>query len=114
MDIKKNTSLVNRIYKAFNNREIDLVDELFTNNFIDHTASSDQVPGGDGIKDAWNQIWDQFPEIKIIINDIINEDNKVVCRITFQNGDKPIGHMIEIFYICEEKVKELWNIIKLK
>ncbi len=115
MSVEHNKMLVNRIYDAFNHREIHAVKTLFTHDFVDHTASAHQKPGPDGIAQVWSRIWNKFPHVHILTEDIISEGSKVVCRVAFQNTDGldniQLGQMIEIFSCSEGKVNELWNMI---
>lgn len=115
----KNKEIVRHIYDGFNSRNLEVLEQFFAPNFVDYTADPDQQPGIKGIKQAWQQIWTNFPEMQLIVEDVIAEGDKVTSRVTLmypmeENNIVDVGMMIEIVEINDGKVNKLWNVIKFQ
>lgn len=85
--------------------------------FVDLTAGPRQESGAEGIKQVWARIWAKYPDIRIVVEDMLGEGDKIVVRLTFQrissSGNQTIGSAIEIFRIAGGKIVQLWNILNL-
>jgi steroid delta-isomerase-like uncharacterized protein len=71
------------IEEAFNQGNLDVIDELTSDNFVDHDAmlgDRDREAGKQSIADYR----EAFPDIHITIEDIFDADDKVVYRWTGQ------------------------------
>ena len=108
--------VLQRIYEAFNRRNLNALDELLAASFIDHTAGSDQIPGREGIKQVWTQIWSRYPSIQLTTEDMFGEGDKVVARVNLESaatsGTQTIGRAIEVFRVVDGRAVELWNLIR--
>ena len=111
MSIEDNKAIVRRIYEAFNTRKLEALDDLLTADFIDHSASVEQKPGAEGIRQAWSALHAAFPNIRFVVEDMIAEADKVATRGAFQ-GIPPEGkRMMEFVRLRDDRVAELWNIV---
>jgi predicted SnoaL-like aldol condensation-catalyzing enzyme len=80
MTTKSHKAVVSRFFEeVFNKRNLALVDELVSPNFINHNSSM-QVRGAEGVKRAIMAQFEAFPDIHTTIEDIIAEGDKVVAR----------------------------------
>lgn len=69
-----NKSLVRRwIDEGFNQRRLTVVDELFTEQF----AVNGHLVGRDGLKQSMSRHFAGFPDLRVTIDDIVAEDQKV-------------------------------------
>jgi predicted ester cyclase len=116
MSLEENKALARRMYAAFNDRDLDALDELLAADFVDRTATLDQAPGVTGFKKTWAWFHTAFPDVQIFVEDMIAEGEKVATYVTFR-GIQPQrehtalrGRMIEIIRIVDGKVTELWNL----
>ncbi len=122
MGTDENKAIVRRLYdEGFNRGDGDLLDELLSPGFVDHTASSDQAPGAAGIKQAWQWFHEVFPDIHLIVEEVIAEGGTVAARVTMQGthcgafmGLPPTGKAVmvtglEICHIAEGKIVDLWS-----
>ena len=59
---------------------VDLVDELFSPDFVDHYRAPGGPPGRDGIRYDVQRIRAAFPDLEIISEDIVCEEDRVALR----------------------------------
>jgi steroid delta-isomerase-like uncharacterized protein len=121
MSAQENKAIIRRLVEAFNNQELDILDELFTEDYIDHEPFPDQVPGPVGVKHANGLFYQAFPDIIETIDDMIAEDDRVVVRWTCSGTHEglftiipPTGkHVqvtgIEIYRLVDGKIAENWH-----
>lgn len=113
MTTKSNKKAVNRFFEeVFNKRNLALVDEFVSPNFINHNSSM-KVRGVEGVKHCIKAQFEAFPDIHTTIEDIIAEGDKVVVRardrFTQQSDGKPVElTWIEIIRLEDEKLAEAW------
>jgi predicted ester cyclase len=93
MEPEENKALVRRFYAEIDAGNIDAMDELVAENYIDHNpAPFPGLPAGrDGLKKAFEIFWNATPG-RHEIEDQIAEGDKVVTRLTAygrHEGDLP-------------------------
>jgi steroid delta-isomerase-like uncharacterized protein len=78
-----NKTLVRRFYRQIDDGNLDTMDELITENYLDHSPPPFPGigPGREGLKQAFRIFWDATPG-RHHIEDQIAEADKVVTRIT--------------------------------
>lgn len=123
MSIKENKAIVIRFLKEiWENGEIDVVDEIVAKDHVHHLSRSDRH-GPDGVKQlvTWFRVF--LPDLQIVINDLIAEEDKVMAYITFSGTDQggyfdnpPSGNPvkytgIDIFRLADGKIVERWGIV---
>lgn len=115
MTIDQNKKLVLRLFgEVFNQQSLSVIDKLYYPNVVDHSAFPDQAPGVEGIKSAIKGFFEIFDDLKITVEDVIAEDDKVVTRETWRATHKPSGKnakgsVIHIFRIREGKITDEWS-----
>lgn len=105
-----NAALVQRMLECFNTRQFDQADDLFTPDFISHPLGTTGFEAG---KDAWRTLVAQFPDARIVAEDILVDGDKVAVRsyvegMTMDGDAKPM--MIEIFRVDNGRLAENWGI----
>ena len=118
---ESNKQIIRQVFEeAFNHRNTALIDVLFSSHFIDQ-STPDQSPGQQGVKEYFAQVHTGFPDMQVIIEDLIAEREKVVVRTTWRgthlgkfSGVEPTGKqvtrtMIQIFRLADGKILEEWN-----
>jgi len=107
--------ILRKIYDAFNQRNPNALDELLAENFVDYTAGPEQKPGIEGMQQVWSRIWSKYPLIRIVVEDMFGESDKVVARVNLVSstpgGEQAIGRAIEMFRVVDGRAVELWNLI---
>jgi predicted ester cyclase len=114
MSLEENKAVVRRFIEAYNNRNLDLFDELMAPDYFDHT---NQV-GPEGLEQLMKMAFKAFPDFHETIEDIIAEGDKVWVRVKFTGthtgewlGIAPTGKkittmMVDIFRIVNGKLVE--------
>jgi len=92
MSPEENKALVRRFYEEIDKGNLDAMDELVAENYIDHNPPPFPVPAGrEGLKEAFRIFWKATPGIHRI-EDQLAEGDRVVTRLTClgkHEGDLP-------------------------
>ncbi len=107
--------------EAWNGGNLDLIDELFTADYVGHDAPRPEpVHGPEGMKDFLRMYRGAFSDAHITLDDIIVAGDKVVTRWTGTGthdgnlmGIPPTGKSvaftgIRIFRVADGKIAEGW------
>ena len=83
MPAEDNKALIRRFYQAIDDGNLDAIDELVAENYLDHSPPPFPGigPGREGLKQSFRMFWDATPGHHEI-EDQIAEGDKVVTRIT--------------------------------
>lgn len=121
MSAEENKALVRRFYEEIDRGNLDALDELVTEDYINHTPQPFPVPAGrEGLKYASKLFRDATPGYHQI-EDMIAEGDRVVTRLTAYGthvgemaGIPPTGHKltmtgIAIHRIADGKIVEHWS-----
>ena len=118
---------VQKLAEAFNdpqNRETAYFD-FYDDSLIIHGFPPNLPSNKEGFKQFIYMLWNAFPDIRIIFDDIIIEENKVVCRYVLFGTHR--GKFLEIppnnktfrvngmtiFYFKDRKCVERWNLVDM-
>ncbi len=100
---------------------MDVLDEIFAPEFVDHTVVPGQAPGVEGLKQFFAMMGAGFPDFRAVVEDVIAEGDKVAIRFTFNGTHQgefmdipPTGRRvtmsgIDILRVVDGKVVELWG-----
>jgi steroid delta-isomerase-like uncharacterized protein len=119
---EENKATHRRIYEeAFNQKNLDVLDEVVASEFTDHNPNPGQPPGLEGLKQFLSSIHAAFPDLHVNVEDMVAEGDKVAARLrvsgTHQGefiGIAPTGNQvtmtgIDILRIADGKVVEHWG-----
>ena len=121
MSVEENKALVRRLFEAWNTGNMDLIDELLIPDYVDNDALPGQTQGLEGYKQIGAYLLNVFPDMKMTIDDLIIEGDKVAVRSTFSGTHKaefmgiaPTGKKvtftaINIYRIVDGKFVEEWS-----
>lgn len=125
MSSEQNKALVRRAYETISEgvRKGDMTgfEEVTADGFVDHNPDPGQGPGREGAKQWFLQLARGFPDLRITVDDLISEGDRVAARVTFRGthqgefqGIAPTGKEIEIpvidiLRIEDGKVAERWG-----
>ena len=120
---EENTALVRRYFEEiWNKGNLDLIDELFTTNFVRHgpTGTEGEVRGPEGFKGLVTMYHNAFPDLRVPIEDLIAEGDRVATRWTARGthqgellGNAPTGDQVTVTGIIIDrisggKIEEEW------
>jgi predicted ester cyclase len=71
---------VETFYRAFSDKQPDLVDEVLAHDWDDIPLAPGQAPGPEGIKSIIRSFVQAFPDVRIIVHDMIQEPGKIGVR----------------------------------
>jgi steroid delta-isomerase-like uncharacterized protein len=122
MSTEANKALVRRFYGEIDKGNLDAMDELVAEDYVDHSPPPfpGLASGREGLKQAFEMFWQATPGYHKI-EDQIAEGDKVVTRLTAygtHEGDLPgiprTGHKLEttatvIHRIMDGKLAEKWS-----
>lgn len=122
MSIEENKVIAHRLIREYlNEKKLGVVDELFAEDFFNHSPGPGNASDREGFKKFMTVFFSAFPDMTTTIDDLIAEENKVVIRMTGRathTGDlmgiPPTGKQvcvtsITILSIVDGKVAERWN-----
>jgi predicted ester cyclase len=105
--------------EAINQRNLDMLDDIFSPKTVDHTAVPGQAPGIEGLKQFFAMMRAGFPDFSASVKDLFAEGDRVAIRFTFRGthqgefmGISPTGKQvtmpgIDILRIEEGTILEL-------
>jgi steroid delta-isomerase-like uncharacterized protein len=118
---------VKTLAETFNdphNREKSYFD-FYDDSLVIHGFPPNLPNNKEGFKQFIYMLWDAFPDIRIIFEDIIIEENKVVCRYVLIGTHKAdfLGmhptnktfrvNGMTIFYFKDRKCAQRWNLVDM-
>ncbi len=85
VSLEQNKALVRRwIEEGFNKKDVKIADDLFVQGFI----VNGQKIGREGLKHSMTRHLTAFPDLRVVINEIIAEGDKVVIWYTVEGTQK--------------------------
>jgi predicted ester cyclase len=119
---EQDKALARRFYEdIMNKKRMDVIDELISRDYIDHSPLPGQGPGLQGLKDSFSMLLKAFPDLRFEIEQMVAEGDTVVTRFTGTGthkgelmGAAPTGkkitiHGIDMFRVSGGKAVEIWH-----
>ena len=116
---ERNKILARRFYdEILNDRKMDVVNEILSPEYTDHSATA---PGRENFKTYFATITSVFPDIKVTVEDLFSNGDKVAARLTIYGtqlgsfrGFPPTGTQatwagIDILHISNGVITERWS-----
>lgn len=109
-----NVAIVRRVFdELFNEGHVEVVDQIYAANHADHSAPPGFPPGVDAVKNSLKLFRAAFPDLRVTVEDIVSEDDKVAVRLTFRGthggefmGIPPTGKTLTIAAIAIDRVSD--------
>jgi steroid delta-isomerase-like uncharacterized protein len=104
MTPEEGAALINRFYdEGWNANNLDVYDELVTEDFVDHQAIPGLPPGREGFKMLNSMFRSAMPDVWVTVDDIITDGDRVAARWTSTGthqgdlfGIPPTGNAVKI------------------
>src|SRR5215210_782920 len=124
MSAEENKEVVRRLWGLFEEGDIDeQVDELLAPDYVNHSPGTpDQPTGPEGVKAVLRMFRSGIPDARVVVSDMIAEDDKVAVRYTIEGthegdlfGVPPTGQRVSIESFTVErvsdgKIREHWRV----
>ncbi len=123
MSTETNKSTARRLVEElFNNKNYDVIDELFAPDFVEHEEIPGVDPGREGVRQASQMFHIAFPDLQVAIQDILADGDKVVAREQWTGthqgefmgmpatGKQVDFSVIDIVRLAEGKLVEHWAV----
>ena len=103
---EENASIVRRVFEeAINQGNLGVIDEVLAPNFVNHDFPA-TGPGPEGFKQTISMFRAAFPDIRVMLEDLLVASDKVGTRGTMRGthqgefmGIEPTGKQVEVKYI---------------
>jgi steroid delta-isomerase-like uncharacterized protein len=118
-----NKALMRRVYdEVINGGNVVLIDELVAANFVEHEEFPGLAGGREGMKQFFVMMRTAFPDLRMAVDDLIAEGDKVVARTTMSGTHKgefmgmdPSGKQfrvsaIDVIRFADGKAIEHWGL----
>jgi predicted ester cyclase len=118
---EENKALVRREEELFSGGNLDVADEIYAPDYVGHAPSNpEDVRGLEAAKQAASDYRQAFPDLRVTVEDLIAEGDRVAARLRFRgthlgelNGIAPTGRRVDctgivISRIEEGKIAEDW------
>ncbi len=93
--LRAERTAVETLYRAFNEKAPDLVDRVLAPDWEDIPLGPGQGPGPDGIKPIIRSFGEAFPDVQIVIHDLIQVPGQIAVRAEITGT-----HLGELFGIA--------------
>ncbi len=117
---EENKAIVRRWVEAFNEGNVDAVDELVTDFYVRHDPNSPEVRGPEEEKQLIAMYRSAFPDLHFTVEDMVEEGDKVLIRVGIRATHK--GELLgvpptekrltftamEFYRLSEGKIDEQW------
>ncbi len=123
MSAEESKATMRQYFGVFEQGNIDLLDELLAPDYINHSPATPDLPTGpEGVKAVVSMFRSAMPDLRVVIEDMIAEGDKVATRYTLEGthegelfGVPPTGQRLSIKSISVErvadgKIREHWRI----
>lgn len=109
-------------YRAFSDKKPSLLDEAVTSDWQDIPLSPGQDPGPDGLKPLMQMFFTAFPDLQIIVDEVIAQPDRagVRARIVATHcgeifGLQPTGKAVsvalhEFHHFDQERITHTWHL----
>jgi steroid delta-isomerase-like uncharacterized protein len=122
MSLEANKDVIRAYVETiFNQRQVERAEELVAPDYVDHAALPGQAPGLEGAKDKWAMYLAGIPDLRITIEELVAEGDKVAVRRSYAGthrgqllGIPPTGKQLQlggisIFRLAGGKITEQWE-----
>jgi len=124
MPVEENKAIARDYFEAIENKDLDWIDDHIAPDFVRHDPGLPfEVRGPEGVRQLADVFHTGFPDLRLDIEDVIGEGDKVLVRLTIRGthqgelmGITPTGKEVEVpvldlFRIADGRLAEHWAAI---
>jgi steroid delta-isomerase-like uncharacterized protein len=111
--MEKNRALITNMFAWYNSASYDSLKTIIAKDVVDHNPDNGEKPGLDGMIDMYRQYVAAFPDVKMTVNDMVIEGDKVTVRATVEGtntgkmmGAPPTGKKMSVTMMEEFVIKD--------
>ena len=122
MSVEDNKAIIRAyVETVWNHKQLDRAEEVVASDFLDRAPLPGQAPGLEGAKRKWGMFLTAVPDLRVTIEDLVAEGDKVAVRRSYAGthqgellGIPATGKQvrigsISIFRLAEGKIAEHWE-----
>lgn len=122
--VETNKATARHYFEAFANKDLAWLDEHIAPDFVRHDPGLPfEVHGPEGVRHLNSVFLTAFPDLRLDVEDVIGEGEKVLVRLTIRGTHQgelmeipPTGREVEVgvldlFHIADGKLAEHWAAI---
>ena len=83
-----NKTIARRFYDAVNGGNLEIIDEIVDEKFVEHEEFPGLAGGREGLRQFFEMLRTAFPDFSMTIEDMVAEDDKVFIRATMKGTQK--------------------------
>lgn len=122
MSAEENKAIVRRLFDELNKGNLDVADEIFADDFVNHNPGPGGKADREGMKQLLADLHSAFPGCRWNVEDMIAEGDRVVYRFTMDGthegaymgipatGKQVRANAIGILRFAGGRAVERWNI----
>jgi steroid delta-isomerase-like uncharacterized protein len=123
MSTETNKNTARRLVEElFNSKNYEVIDELFAPDFVEHEEIPGIDSGREGVRQASQMFHAAFPDLQVIIQDILADGDKVVAREQWTGtnqgefmgmpatGKQVAFNVVDIIRFADGKLVEHWAV----
>lgn len=124
MSLEENKAIARDYFAAFANKDLVWIDEHIAPDFVRHDPGLPfEVRGPEGVRHLNSVLLTAFPDLRIDVEDVVAEGDKVLARLTLRATHQgefmdipPTGKEVEVgvldlFRIADGRLEEHWAMI---
>ena len=111
MSTEENKAVLRRNEEVFNKGDLAVADETIAPNYVYHGSVGQEVKGLEGFKQYVTTLITAFPDLRLTIDDMVAEGDKVAMRLTARGTHKgdfmgiaPTGKHVTITGIVIQRI----------
>ena len=117
----ENLATIRKLAEAVSSGNLDVLDEVFAPNVVDHDPAPDQGPGPDGYKRFFSGLRAAFPDLTVTLDRLVQNETDIAIAYTLNGthhgefaGIAPTGRHItargmQIARFEDGKIVERWG-----
>ncbi len=113
---------IEKLYRAFDDKNPDLLDEVLVPDWQDIPLVPGQVAGPQGLKDQFPMLFQAFPDLKIVIHEIVGAAGHAGVRASITGthlggifGVAPTGQSVDVaihefHHLQDGRITHTWHL----
>ncbi|MBN2393270.1 MAG: ester cyclase [Anaerolineae bacterium] len=99
-------------HRLLNEKDLSVCDEMLSSNYLDHDAPPDTPPGPKSTKEFVAGFLEEYPDMHIDIEDILEEGNEVAVRIVWRGNHRGSGEQFHQMGIIILRLNEKGQLVE--